>query len=49
LGEATPGVAFIVFSAEDLLVYVGANSAVVSGAALEHGVEDLARVVAAGL
>lgn len=49
LGEATPGVAFIVFSNGELLVYVGASSADVSGTALRDGVRRLAEVVAAGL
>jgi hypothetical protein len=49
LGEATPGVAFIVFSSGNLLVYVGARSADVSGVALRNSVERLAELVAAGL
>jgi hypothetical protein len=49
LGEATPGVTFIVFSCGDLLVYVGARSVDVNGAALRNGVERLAELVAAGL
>jgi hypothetical protein len=49
VGEATPGVAFIVFSSGELLVYVGASSADVSGAALRNGVQRLAEEVAAGL
>jgi hypothetical protein len=49
LGETTPGVAFIVFSTANLLVYVGADSAVVSGVALQEGVEHLAQRIAARL
>ncbi len=49
LGEATPRVAFIVFSVGDLLVYVGARSAVVSAASLRASVESLAKEVAAAL
>jgi hypothetical protein len=49
LGEATPGVAFIVFSTANLLVYVGADSAVVSGAALQEGVAHQAQRIAARL
>jgi hypothetical protein len=44
-----PGVAFIVFSVGDLLVYVGARSAVVSAEALRAGVEGLAKEVAVAL
>jgi hypothetical protein len=49
MGEATAGVAFIVFSSGELLVYVGASSAEVSGVALRTSVERLAELVAAGL
>jgi hypothetical protein len=49
LGETTPGVAFIVFSRGDLLIYVGASSASVSGGALRAGILDLATEVAAAL
>jgi hypothetical protein len=49
LGETTSGVAFIVFSSRDLLIYVGADSALVSAASLRAGVESLARQVAATL
>jgi hypothetical protein len=49
LGETTPGVAFIVFSVGDLLVYVGAGSASLSAASLRAGVDTLARKVAAAL
>jgi hypothetical protein len=49
LGETTPGVAFIVFSRGDLLVYVGADSPSVSAASLRASVEDLAKQVAAAL
>ena len=49
VGEATPGVAFVVFSVGDLLVCVGARSAVVSAASLRASVEGLAKEVAAAL
>ena len=49
LGEAIPGVAFIVFVTRDLLVYVGAFSASLSPSALRGGVENLAEQVAAAL
>ena len=49
LGEITPGVAFIVFSVGDLVVYVGAGSASLSAASLRAGVDTLARKVAAAL
>lgn len=49
VGEAVPGVAFIVFSTRDLLVYVGARSATVSAAGLRAGVEGLAKEVAVAL
>jgi hypothetical protein len=49
LGETTPGVAFIVFSVGDLVVYVGAGSASLSAASLRAGVDTLARKVAAAL
>ena len=49
LGETTPGVAFIVFSRGDLLVYVGADSPSVSAASLRASIEDLAKQVAAAL
>jgi hypothetical protein len=49
LGESTPGVAFIVFSKSDVLVYVGAGSASLSVAALQRGVIDLARPIASAV
>jgi hypothetical protein len=49
LGETTMGVAFVVFSRGDLLVYVGGNSAVVSANSLLRGVIVLAGHVAAAL
>ncbi len=49
LGETTPGVAFIVFSVSDLLIYVGGDSASASAASLRVSVEDLAQEVAASL
>jgi hypothetical protein len=49
LGEATLGVAFIVFSHHNLLVYVGAGSATVAASALHTGLEGLARQIAAAL
>jgi len=49
LGETTPGVTFIVFSHGDVLVYVGAESASVSGTALRGGVAHLAAQIAAAL
>jgi hypothetical protein len=49
LGEATPGVAFIVFAIRDLLVYVGAGSTFVVASGLRAGVENLAMKVAAAL
>lgn len=49
LGETTPGVAFIVFSRGDLLIYVGASSASVSGGLLRAGIVNLARDVAASV
>jgi hypothetical protein len=49
LGEATPGVAFVVFSRGDLVVYVGAGSATVGGDALRAGVTNLAQQIAAAV
>jgi hypothetical protein len=49
LGETTPGVAFIVFSVGDLLIYVGGDSGFVSAASLRVNVENLAKEVAAAL
>jgi hypothetical protein len=49
LGETTLGVAFIVFSVGDLVVYVGAGSASLSVASLRAGVDALARKVAVAL
>jgi hypothetical protein len=49
LGETTPGVAFIVFSVSDLLVYVGGDSASASAASLRVSVEDLAQQISAAL
>ncbi len=49
LGEAIPGVAFIVFGIRDLLVYVGAGSTFVDASGLRSGVENLAMKVAAAL
>ena len=49
LGETTPGVAFIVFSSCDLLIYVGGGSAMVSAASLRAEVGDIARQIAAWL
>jgi hypothetical protein len=49
LGESTPGVAFIVFSEGNALVSVGADSSFRSVAALQAGVDDLAKQVAAWL
>jgi hypothetical protein len=49
LGATTPGVAFIVFSRGDLLVYVGADSSSVSAASLRASVENLAHQVAEAL
>lgn len=45
LGATTPGVAFIVFSSGDLLVYVGADSSSVSPTSLRASVENLAQQV----
>lgn len=49
LGESTPGVAFIVFSAGSALVFVGAASSSRTVASLRAGVGDLARRVAAAI
>jgi hypothetical protein len=49
LGATTPGVAFVVFSSGDLLVYVGADSSSVSAASLRASVENLAQQVAEAL
>jgi hypothetical protein len=49
LGETTPGVAFIVFSSGELLIYVGAASASIGAASLRAGVEHLAKQIAATL
>lgn len=49
LGETTPGVAFIVFTRGDLLVYVGAGSTSVDADTLRSSVEYLAKQVAAAL
>jgi len=49
LGEATPGVAFVVFSKADLLVYVGAGSTSAGADVLRSGIENLARSVAAAV
>ena len=49
LGDAIPGVAFVVFATRDLLVYVGAFSASLSSSALRGGVEHFADQVAAAL
>lgn len=49
LGEATPGVAFIVFARGDLLVYVGAGSTSVGADVLRTSVDNLARKIAAAL
>jgi hypothetical protein len=49
LGEATAGVAFVVFSRGDLVIYVGAGSATVGGAALRAGVANLAQQIAAAV
>jgi hypothetical protein len=49
LGETTIGVAFVVFSRGDLLVYVGGDSAVVSPDSLRGAVIALAGHVAAQL
>ena len=46
LGETTPGVAFIVFSSGDLVVYVGGDSSSVDAATLRAHVVDLARKIA---
>ncbi|MFI5285045.1 MAG: hypothetical protein ACHQ4F_01875 [Candidatus Dormibacteria bacterium] len=49
LGETTPGVAFIVFSRGDLVIYVGARSATESADTLRAGVASLAKEIAAAL
>jgi hypothetical protein len=48
-GETTPGVAFIVFSRGDLVIYVGASTATVRSAALRASVARLAQQIAAAL
>ena len=49
LGETTMGVAFVLFSRGDLLVYVGAGSSVVSANSLRVAVISLAGHIAAAL
>jgi hypothetical protein len=49
LGESTLGVAFIVFSRGDALVYVGAASSLRSTSVLQLGVEALAKKIASAV
>ena len=49
LGETIPGVAFVVFSVGDLLIYVGGDSASARATSLRAGVVNLAKAIAAVL